>query len=129
MSSLAEYFNELDDEGMYEHAPRRRTNKPKVDPRAVEQFIQKQDEDRQDIAFTYNFINEKGLGAFKQELGSVPDKNAFEAPDDTTLIWHMDKTSLTPEHPPYIPILPEHVLAALNQKRRGDAQTLEKSKQ
>ena len=28
-----------------------------------------------------------------------------------------------------IPILPEHVLAALNQKRRGDAQTLEKSKQ
>ena len=53
MSSLAEYFNELDDEGMYEHAPRRRTNKPKVDPRAVEQFIQKQDEDRQDIAFTY----------------------------------------------------------------------------
>jgi len=62
-----------------------------------------------DIAFTYNFINEKGLGAFKQELGSLPAKNAFEAPDDTTLIWHMAKPSLTPEHPPYVPIIPEHI--------------------
>ena len=53
MSSLADYYNELDDEGLYEDAPHRRTNKPKVDPRAVEQFIQKQDENRRDIVFTY----------------------------------------------------------------------------
>ena len=78
-----------------------------------------------DIAFTYNFINEKGLGAFKQELGSVPDKNAFEAPDDTTLIWHMDKPSLTPEHPPYVTILPEHVWSKF---WKSDAATIKEYK-
>ncbi len=53
MGSLADYYNELDDEGLYEQAPHRRTNKPKVDPRAVEQFIQKQDEGHREITFTY----------------------------------------------------------------------------
>jgi RIO kinase 1 len=43
----------MDDEGMYEQAPHRRTNKPKVDPRALESFIQKQDDERQQVAFTY----------------------------------------------------------------------------
>ncbi len=53
MDNLADYYDQLDDEGMFESAPHRRTNKPKVDPRAVEQFIQQQDENRRDIAFTY----------------------------------------------------------------------------
>ncbi len=53
MSSLADYYDEMDDEGMFERAPHRRTNKPKVDPRSVEQFIQQQDENRQGISFTY----------------------------------------------------------------------------
>jgi len=62
-----------------------------------------------DVAFTYNLINERDLGTFSQELGVPIEHNAFEAPDDTTLIWHMQERSLTPEHPPWIPILPEHI--------------------
>jgi len=62
-----------------------------------------------DIAFTYNFINEKKIPAFREYLGDPLDKNAFEAPDDTTLIWHMDKPTLSPLAPPWVPILPEHI--------------------
>jgi RIO kinase 1 len=53
MDNLQNYYNELDDEGEYEKLPRKQTNKPKMDPRALEQFIQKQDENRQSVAFTY----------------------------------------------------------------------------
>jgi len=62
-----------------------------------------------DIAFTYNFINEKKIPAFREYLGDPLDKNAFEAPDDTTFIWHMEKPTLSPLTPPYIPIVPEHI--------------------
>jgi len=62
-----------------------------------------------DIAFTYNFINEKKIPTFNDYLGDPLDKNAFEAPDDTTLIWHMDKPTLSPLTPPWVPIVPEHV--------------------
>jgi len=62
-----------------------------------------------DIAFTYNFINEKRIPAFDDYLGDPLNKNAFEAPDDTTLIWHMDKPTLSPLTPPWIPIVPEHI--------------------
>ena len=62
-----------------------------------------------DIAFTYNLINEKGLGAFRSELGDPIDKNAFEAPNDTTLIWHMQTATLAPLAPPWVPIVPEHI--------------------
>ena len=62
-----------------------------------------------DIAFTYSFINEKKIPAFNDYLGDPVDKNAFEAPDDTTLIWHMDKPTLSPLTPPWVPIVPEHV--------------------
>lgn len=53
MGNLTDYYNELDDEGLYETAPHRRTNQPKVDPHAVEQFLQQQDENRRDFRFTY----------------------------------------------------------------------------
>ena len=53
MDTLSEYYIELDDEGLFEASPHRQTNKPKVDPQAVQQFIQKQDENRQTVAFTY----------------------------------------------------------------------------
>jgi RIO kinase 1 len=53
MDNLQEYYNELDDEGEFERAPRKQTNKPKVDPRALEQFIQKQDENLHEVEFTY----------------------------------------------------------------------------
>jgi len=62
-----------------------------------------------DVAFTYNLINDRDLGSFSQELGVPIEHNAFEAPDDTTLIWRMEEPSITPEHPPWIPILPEHI--------------------
>jgi peptide/nickel transport system substrate-binding protein len=62
-----------------------------------------------DIAFTYNFINEKELASFNDYLGFPIAKDAFEAPDDTTLIWHMDTPTLSPLTPPWIPIVPEHI--------------------
>ncbi len=62
-----------------------------------------------DIAFTYNLINEKGLGAFQSEIGDPIAKNAFEAPNDTTLIWHMETATLAPLSPPWVPIVPEHI--------------------
>lgn len=62
-----------------------------------------------DIAFTYNLINEKGGLAFKAELGDPIDKNAFVAPDDTTLIWKMETATLAPLAPPWVPIVPEHI--------------------
>jgi peptide/nickel transport system substrate-binding protein len=62
-----------------------------------------------DIAFTYNFINEAHMSYFAYALGHPIAKDAFEAPDDTTLIWHMEEASLVPESPPWIPILPEHI--------------------
>lgn len=62
-----------------------------------------------DIAFTYNFINEEQMGEFVYALGKPIAKDAFEAPDDTTLIWHMEEPSLIPESVPWVPILPEHI--------------------
>ena len=61
-----------------------------------------------DIAFTYNLINDKGLGLIT-ELGDPIAKNAFEAPDDTTLIWRMETPTLAPLSPPWVPIVPEHI--------------------
>ena len=62
-----------------------------------------------DIAFTYNLINEKGGLAFQAELGDPIAKDAFVAPDDTTLIWKMQTATLAPLSPPWVPIVPEHI--------------------
>ncbi len=61
-----------------------------------------------DLAFTYNLINEKGLST-NDYLGFPAAKDAFEAPDDTTLIWHMKTPTTSPLTPPWIQILPEHI--------------------
>jgi RIO kinase 1 len=53
MDTLSNYYNELDDEGQFEEAPHPKTNKPKLDPHTVEQFIQRQDDNRQAFSFTY----------------------------------------------------------------------------
>ena len=53
MDTLSKYYDELDDEGQFEEIHRPRTNKPKLDPQAVQQFIQRQDEARQTFSFTY----------------------------------------------------------------------------
>jgi len=62
-----------------------------------------------DVAFTYNFINENNIGTYSSELGKPIAKDAFEAPDDTTLVWHMETPSMAPEAPPWIPIVPQHI--------------------
>ena len=53
MDTLSEYYDDLDDEGQFDIVHHPRTNKPKLDPRAVQQFIQKQDEALPDYSFTF----------------------------------------------------------------------------
>jgi RIO kinase 1 len=53
MDTLSEYYNDLDDEGQFEEIQHPRTNKPKLDPLAVQQFIQRQDNARGTFSFTY----------------------------------------------------------------------------
>jgi RIO kinase 1 len=53
MDTLSNYYNELDDEGHFEEAPHPKTNKPKLDPHTLAQFVQRQDDDRQAFSFTY----------------------------------------------------------------------------
>jgi RIO kinase 1 len=73
MDNPLEYYNELDDEGQFEEIHGPRTNKPKLDPRAVQQFIQRQDDARHTFSFTYKPARfEEGwlldsLGAFFEQ--------------------------------------------------------------
>ena len=53
MDTLSKYYDDLDDEGQFEVVHHPRTNKPKLDPQAVQQFIQRQDDARQTFSFTY----------------------------------------------------------------------------
>lgn len=62
-----------------------------------------------DIAFTYNFINEVPIGTYTSEIGKPLPHDSWEAPDDTTLIWHMAEPTLTPENPSWVYIVPEHI--------------------
>jgi RIO kinase 1 len=54
MDTLSKYYDDLDDDGHFEQVHRPRTNKPKLDPQTVQQFIQKQDDARQSFSLTYN---------------------------------------------------------------------------
>jgi len=62
----------------------------------------------QDVKFTYDFVENNGIGAFANYL---PDGSTFEAPDDQTFIWTLPGPSVAPLAPPYVPILPEHIWA------------------
>jgi RIO kinase 1 len=53
MDTLSKYYDDLDDEGQFDVVHHPRTNKPKLDPQAVQQFIQRQDDARQAFSFTY----------------------------------------------------------------------------
>jgi RIO kinase 1 len=53
MDTLSKYYDELDDEGQFEQKHHPRTNKPKLDPRALQEFLQRQDDNRRDFSFTY----------------------------------------------------------------------------
>ncbi len=68
----------------------------------------------EDIAFTYRFIVDNGMGAFNDYLPFDP---TFETPDDTTLIWKSSEPTFAPTVPPWVPILPEHVWSEFD----GDA--------
>jgi RIO kinase 1 len=53
MDTISKYYDDLDDEGQFEQVHHPRTNKPKLDPQVLQQFIQKQDDARQTFSFTY----------------------------------------------------------------------------
>ncbi len=53
MGNLIDFYNEIDNDSEVERRPRKQTNKPKVDPRTLEQFIQGQDNGLNAVAFTY----------------------------------------------------------------------------
>lgn len=59
-----------------------------------------------DVAFTYRFMLDNGIGAFDNYLPYDP---TFETPDDSTFVWRQSRPSLAPIAPPFIPILPEHI--------------------
>jgi peptide/nickel transport system substrate-binding protein len=59
-----------------------------------------------DIAFTFNFVWKMKLAAFNNYIGYPA---SFEAPDDTTFVWKMERPSTAPLVPPWVPIVPEHI--------------------
>ena len=61
----------------------------------------------EDVAFTFNFIwKNEGTGAFNDYLGFP---KSFSAPNPTTFVWEMEKATIAPVSPPYVPILPKHI--------------------
>ncbi|MEX1046604.1 MAG: ABC transporter substrate-binding protein [Actinomycetota bacterium] len=72
-----------------------------------------------DIKDSLKFTVKNG-GAFATYLPFDPK---FETPDDYTLIWKSDKPTVSPEAPPWVPILPEHIWG------NGRFKTLKEAKQ
>jgi peptide/nickel transport system substrate-binding protein len=68
-----------------------------------------------DIAYTYNWIIEEGVGNF---IDYLPFTKAGDitAPDDTTLVWKTSIPTSAPIYPPAIFIMPEHVLSQYDDK-------------
>lgn len=61
-----------------------------------------------DIASTFNWIIDEGVGNF---IDYLPFTDEITAPDDTTLIWRTKIPTQAPIYPPYIYIMPQHVLS------------------
>jgi peptide/nickel transport system substrate-binding protein len=66
-----------------------------------------------DIAYTFNWIIDEGVGSF---IDYLPFTEEITAPDDTTLVWRTSIPTQAPIYPPYIYILPEHVLSQYEDK-------------
>jgi peptide/nickel transport system substrate-binding protein len=66
-----------------------------------------------DIAYTFNWIIDEGVGSF---IDYLPFTEEITAPDDTTLVWKTTIPTQAPIYPPYIYILPEHVLSQYEDK-------------
>ena len=61
-----------------------------------------------DVAATYNWILDNGVGNF---VDYFPFTDEITAPDDTTLIWTTTQPTGAPLYPPYVYIMPAHVLS------------------
>ena len=61
-----------------------------------------------DVAATYNWIIDQQVGSLADYL---PFTDEITAPDDTTLVWTTTQPTGAPLYPPYVYILPEHVLS------------------
>jgi peptide/nickel transport system substrate-binding protein len=68
-----------------------------------------------DIAYTFNWILDQKIGNLSDYL---PYTDEITAPDDTTLIWKTTIPTGAPVYPPYIYIMPEHILSQY--KTRAD---------
>jgi peptide/nickel transport system substrate-binding protein len=66
-----------------------------------------------DVAATYNWILDQKVGNLSDYL---PFTDEITAPDDTTLVWTTTQPTGAPLYPPYIYVLPEHVLAQYEDK-------------
>jgi peptide/nickel transport system substrate-binding protein len=61
-----------------------------------------------DIAFTFNWIIDEGVGAY---IDYLPFTDEIVATDDTTLEWTTTIPTSAPLYPPYIYIVPEHIFS------------------
>jgi peptide/nickel transport system substrate-binding protein len=68
-----------------------------------------------DIAYTFNWIIEQGVGNFIDYL-PFTEAGAITAPDDTTLIWETTEPTSAPIYPPYVYVMPEEVLSQYKDK-------------
>jgi peptide/nickel transport system substrate-binding protein len=66
-----------------------------------------------DIAATYNWILDKGVGNLSDYL---PFTDSITAADDTTLVWKTTTPTSAPIYPPYVYILPASLLSQYNEK-------------
>jgi peptide/nickel transport system substrate-binding protein len=66
-----------------------------------------------DIAYTFNWILDEEVGNF---IDYLPYTESITAPDDTTLVWETTIPTGAPVYPPYVYIMPEHVLSQYESK-------------
>jgi peptide/nickel transport system substrate-binding protein len=66
-----------------------------------------------DIAYTFNWILDQKVGNF---IDYLPYTDEISAPNDTTLEWKTTIPTGAPVYPPYVYILPEHVLSQYETK-------------
>ena len=66
-----------------------------------------------DIAYTFNWILDQKVGNF---IDYLPFTDEITAPNDTTLEWKTTIPTGAPVYPPYVYIMPEHVLSQYDKK-------------
>jgi peptide/nickel transport system substrate-binding protein len=66
-----------------------------------------------DIAYSFNWILDQKVGNF---IDYLPYTDEITAPDDTTLIWKTTIPTGAPVYPPYVYIMPEHILSQYKTK-------------